>query len=354
MHPYSQQPDQNFWRRFISDTPWSDVDFVGVPKFRLSQGDRVGMAGSCFAQHIARHMRKHGLTPFQTECAHPLLLELGEEDLSYQAFSARYGNVYTSRQFLELFEQAVGAREPIQDFAEHEGRFYDLLRPNAIPGGFVAREEALADRAYHLQKVRELFQHADVLIYTLGLTESWYNHLGNYTYPVCPGTVRGVYDAELHRFRNLTHAQVVADLVALVENARSFNPRLKFIFTVSPVPLVATYTKQNVLLASAYSKSVLRAACGEVAEQFENVLYFPSYEIISHPASFGQYLQSDLREVTERGVSHVMRCFFTAMYNDVKTSVVPVASAVALPLASSPNIAALLHAECEEMFNEKG
>jgi hypothetical protein len=351
MHPYSQQPDASFWRRFVSDTAWSDVDFVGTPKFTLRPEDKVSMAGSCFAQHIARHMRKRGLTPFQTESAHPLSREAGVPDTSYDMFSARFGNVYTSRQCLELLQQAVGARPLIEDFVTQDGRVYDLLRPNAIPGGFAALEEAQADRRFHMARVRAMFEGADVLVYTLGLTESWCHRQGAYTYPVCPGTARGVFDPQQHQFHNLTHTQVVADLVALVELAGQINPGLKFIFTVSPVPLVATYTQQNVLLASSYSKSVLRAACGEVAERYAQVMYFPSYEIISHPASFGQYLQGDLREVTERGVSHVMRCFFAAMYPGAVQSEPAVPSALP-PVAVAPDIAALLQGECEEMFND--
>jgi len=78
------------------------------------------------------------------------------------------------------------------------------------------------------------------------------------------------------------------------------------------VPLVASYTNKNVLVASMHSKSVLRAAVGEIEARHSHVAYFPSYEIISHPASFGQYLASDLREVTERGVHHVMDCFLSS------------------------------------------
>ena len=355
MHPYSNQPDKNFWRRFVSDTPWSDLDFVGEPKFRLHPDDRVSMAGSCFAQHIARHMRKRGLSPFQTEQAHPLSVEAGAADAGYGAFSARYGNIYTSRQCLELFQQATGERAAIEDFAQQDGSFYDLLRPNAVPGGFVSYEEAQMDRLFHLQKVRKMFEQADVFVYTLGLTESWRNSVGNYTYPVCPGTARGVYDPDQHTFHNLTHADVVADLTALVKSAARLNPRLKFIFTVSPVPLVATYTQQNVLLASTYSKSVLRAACGDVAASFDNVVYFPSYEIISHPASFGQYLQGDLREVTERGVSHVMRCFFSTMYQVERQPEHTTSHVEPAPYAgkeTAASIESLLRSECEEMFNE--
>jgi len=274
MHPYSQQPDASFWRRFVSDTAWSDVDFVGTPKFTLSPEDKVSMAGSCFTQHIARHMRKRGLTQYQTDSAHPLSREAGVQDTSFDMFSARFGNVYTSPQCLELLQQAVGLRPiVIEDFVTQDGRVYDLLRPNTIPGGFAALEEAQADRQFHMARVRDMFEGADVLVYTLGLTESWCHRQGAYTYPVCPGTARGLFDPQQHQFHNLTQAQVVADLVALVELAGQINPGLKFIFTVSPVPLVATHTQQNVLLASSYSKSVLRAACGEVAHIPQDLMH---------------------------------------------------------------------------------
>jgi hypothetical protein len=87
---------------------------------------------------------------------------------------------------------------------------------------------------------------------------------------------------------------------------------------VSPVPLVATYTSANVLVASSYSKAVLRAAAGEVEARHPHVAYFPSYEIISHAASFGQYLESDLREVAARGVHHVMTSFLGNFLEDMK------------------------------------
>ena len=356
MHPYKGLPEEKFWRKFVSETPWSHIEFVGSPKFVLSAQTKLSAAGSCFAQHINRHMRKRGLRTFQAEHVHPLVEQGGGESGSYEAFPARFGNIYTSRQCLEIFRQAFGLREMVEDFVCQDGRFYDLLRPNAIPGGFSSVEEAKADRVFHLGKVREMFERSDVFVFTLGLTESWYNALGSYTYPVCPGTARGDHVSDIHRFRNLKHADVVADLTSLITESRQFNPGLKFIFTVSPVPLVATHSKHNVLTASVYSKSVLRAACGEVCDQFDGVQYFPSYEIVSHVASFGQYLASDLREVTERGVSHVMRYFFATFYPDRVAGVAnadpSTTMAAAEPALEEPNIRKMLESDCEEMFND--
>jgi hypothetical protein len=88
--------------------------------------------------------------------------------------------------------------------------------------------------------------------------------------------------------------------------------------------------------------------CGEIDSRYNHVQYFPSYEIVSHAASFGQYLASDLREVTERGVSHVMARFFATFFE---------ADAAAKEVkpektAASDNMDGLLDVECEEVFND--
>ena len=84
---------------------------------------------------------------------------------------------------------------------------------------------------------------------------------------------------------------------------------MRVILTVSPVPLVATYEDQHVLVANTFSKSILRVAAERVARTEEQVAYFPSYEIVTSPASGGCYFGDDARSVTEAGVAHVMRVF---------------------------------------------
>lgn len=352
MHPYSDLPDQNFWRRFVPQQAWRDLALAGTPKFRIARSDRISTAGSCFAQHISRYLRETGVPTLQAEVPHPLLYQLDGETASYTLFSARYGNIYTARQCLELFRQAFGLIPAIHDYAEEKGRYYDLLRPNAVPDGFASLEEAQHDRLYHLACVRHMFQTSNVFVLTLGLTESWYHAEGGHTYPVCPGTARGTYQPQLHQFRNLTHAEVTADLEQLIAGLRQVNPELKLILTVSPVPLVATYTADNVLVASSYSKAVLRAAAGEVEARHAHVAYFPSYEIISHVASFGQYLDGGLRDVAERGVHHVMTSFLGSFLESAAPAATPDAPAgtpapvhIMAPVADTA-------VECEEIYNE--
>ena len=87
------------------------------------------------------------------------------------------------------------------------------------------------------------------------------------------------------------------------------NPQARIILTVSPVPLIATYTDTDVLSATTYSKAVLRAVADDLARDFSNVFYFPSYEIITGAFNKGGYFEPDLRSVRREGVDHVMRVF---------------------------------------------
>ena len=76
------------------------------------------------------------------------------------------------------------------------------------------------------------------------------------------------------------------------------------------VPLTATASGQHVLTATSYSKSVLRASAGLVAEELDHVDYFPSFEIITHPVFGGRFFASNARSVKPEGVETVMGHFF--------------------------------------------
>ena len=155
-----------------------------------------------------------------------------------------------------------------------------------------------------------MLQTLDVFVFTLGLTEGWVLRSNGAVLPIAPGVSGGVWDPDLYEFVNFSVAEVVADLAAALDTLRSINPVAKVILTVSPVPLIATFRDQHVLVSNTYSKSVLRVAAEQVAERFDNVMYFPSFEIITNPSTGSMYFEEDLRSVSQAGVQHVMRVFF--------------------------------------------
>ncbi len=289
----------------------SDVDPVVRGKFIVRPTDRVVTAGSCFAQHIARRLSLSGFNFHVTEQPHPYMDAALSADYGYGLFSARYGNVYTARQLLQLIQRALGLFSPAEPTWNRDGSFYDPFRPGIQPGGFASLRELELDRAQHLRAVRRAFSEMDYFVFTLGLTECWVARRDRAVFPTCPGVIAGEFDDAQYEFVNFRVDEVVQDILAFIELAHAVNPRFKMILTVSPVPLAATACDQHVLTSTTYSKSVLRVAAAEVERaKPDSVAYFPSYEIITGAHARGAYFAQDLRGVIEDGVDHVMRLFF--------------------------------------------
>jgi len=313
-HPYLDIDDRQRWSRAMAGRASVDIDPVPAPPFRIEPHMRVVTAGSCFAQHVARHLREHGLACYETEPAHPLLGADLAEAFGYGIYSARYGNIYTSRQLLQLWRRATGAFVPEDDVWEDDAAWFDPFRPTIQPSGFSSLREYHEDRRQHFAAVRRALSEMDVFVFTLGLTECWAAREDGAVYPLCPGVAAGRFNADRHIPLNFTVDEVVADLHAFIEEVREVNPCMKVILTVSPVSLAATAAKQHVLLASTYSKAVLRVAAEQVS-RLPDVYYFPAYEIVS--AAGREYFADDRRSILEHGVRHVMSLFFRHVVDQV-------------------------------------
>lgn len=288
----------------------SSVDPVVRFPLTVTRGDRVVTAGSCFAQHIGRYLKQEGFNYLVTERGHPLLNDETRSAFGYGVFSARYGNLYTSRQLLQLFRRAYGELVPDDDVWEDETAFVDPFRPRIQPGGFPTRQELLADREQHLAAVRSAFEQLDVFVFTLGLTECWAARSDGAVFPLAPGVAGGSFDDARYAFVNLTVDDVTRELVEFAGLLRGVNPDARIILTVSPVPLMATAVDRHVLVSTTYSKSVLRVAAEAAVEALDGVHYFPAYEIVTGNHARGAYFADDLRSVREEGVRHVMSLFF--------------------------------------------
>lgn len=308
MNPYKKLADFNFWSRSISNLYPSMIDPCTKSEI-IQSGEKVSTLGSCFAQHISKRISDSGLNYYVPECA-PKDMSMEEaQSKNYGVFSARYGNLYTVRQALQLFERAYSIFEPMELVWQDNDRFVDPFRPLIEPGGFSQENILHESRVKHFIAVREVCEKSDWIVFTLGLTEAWENLKDGSIYPFAPGVSGGVYNPSLYNFVNFNILETIADLKALITFIRNKNQTVKFLLTVSPVPLIATYESQHVLVSTVYSKSVLRVACEEIIRSMSNVYYFPSYELITSTAVSGKYFRDDLREVSPLGVSHVMRVF---------------------------------------------
>lgn len=311
--PYRTLPPEAYWSRSVSRPKSGQVNPALKGGFLIDPAHKIATAGSCFAQHIARFLAKNDYNYFITEGT-PASFQDVAGDYNYGTFSARYGNVYTTRQLRQLLERAYGLFEPVDTVWQHGDRYFDPLRPQIQPEGFSSNDELKFDRAQHLGAVRRMVEELDVFVFTLGLTEAWVSKVDGTVFPVCPGCGAGEHDKTLHEFRNFTVSETLDDLISALSLIRDKNPSSCFILTVSPVPLIATASDNHVLTATTYSKAVLRVAAEDAATRLDRCDYFPSYEIITGSYNKGAYFEADLRSVKPEGVSHVMDCFSKAYF----------------------------------------
>ena len=311
MNPYKSRPRKAFWRPAVAEPHYADLKDLWTP-LDLKRADKVATAGSCFAQHIGNNLAKRGANYMDMEPAPPMFDDVAEaRRWGFGVFSCRYGNIYTTRQLVQLFDEAFGNRTPVERVWEKDGRFFDALRPSVDPVGQDSADTVIALREKHLAAVRKMFETLDLFVFTLGLTEGWESIEDSTMFPMAPGTLAGSFDPAKYRFHNLRHSEILQDMKDFRDRLLSINPGARTLLTVSPVPLTATATADHVLPATVYSKSVLRGVAGEMAEDFEDVTYFPSYEIISSHPSGGMFFNPDQRTVNAFGVDYVMTHFFS-------------------------------------------
>lgn len=310
--PYSDLPPSAFWRSGVAELPPLDPGALYTPRVKLRRSDKVFTAGSCFAQHVGRRLSQAGLHVLDMEPA-PFSLSLETAQAhGMSMFSARFGNIYTVRQMVQLVDEAYGRTTPAHPVWEREGRFYDAQRPAVEPGGFDSPDSVLRHRAAHLEQVRKGLESTDVFIFTLGLTECWRDLETGTVYPTAPGVVCGRFDPEVFGFHNLTFSETRADVEALLKRLTGINPAIRVFLTVSPVPLTATASGQHVAVATAQSKAILRAVCADVLLSWSKVDYVPSYEVITSQKSRGIYFEPNMRNVSPQGVDAAMKVFLSA------------------------------------------
>lgn len=312
-HPYQNLPADQYWSSGVAELAPGLLCPVRPVAHKLKPTDRVATLGSCFAQHIGKALQAAGFNFYQTESAPAWMAADYAQTLNYGVYSARYGNVYTPRQAVQLFTRAFGQFTPMaQSWPLNDGTGYwvDPFRPTVQTGGFKSEAALVEDRNTHLAAVRQLLMTADCLVLTLGLTEAWQDQRDGAIYPLAPGVAGGTFDAQMHAFINFSVDDCITDLRLFQKLVALVNPQARIILTVSPVALAATFEPQHVWSATTYSKSVLRVAAETLAREAANVSYFPANEIITSPLSGNAYLADDMRQVNALGVAHVMRCFF--------------------------------------------
>lgn len=104
-------------------------------------------------------------------------------------------------------------------------------------------KEVASDDPAIQAETREIIHYTELFIMALGLSEIWYDkRTGDALWRAVP---TDLFDEKYTVSESLLHQENYENLVKIVTLIRAAKPNAKIIFTVSPVPLMATFRKAS-------------------------------------------------------------------------------------------------------------
>ena len=228
----------------------------------LTRKDMVTALGSCFAYEVERNLRQAGYRTSLAsygEYTEDSKAKIWEHSLLIKCSEGHVNTASIRTQFEWVYDESLA---PLKIWKKVDGVIKEYLDNN--------REVA-----------KLIFSETTCFIITLGLSEVWYNKV---TQEVLWTSVpKAQFDKDIYGFRLLTVQENLENLKRTVAIIRQHKGNIPIVFTLSPIPLAATFRPIPAISATSVSKALLRVAVDELIRTSDdpNLYYFPSYEIIT-------------------------------------------------------------------------
>ncbi|WP_346822050.1 GSCFA domain-containing protein [Rapidithrix thailandica] len=239
----------------------------------LKLSDKVITAGSCFSDHIGKKLQAHKFTVLNNPFGvifNPVALNL------------LLRTSLTQEKLPE--EHLIQQGELWNHFNLHSD--FSALSPQGVKEN-LKQQVALT---------RAALQGADWLILTFG------------TAIVYEWKQSGQIVANCHKVPAQAFHRRLLSVEEIVESCKELisvlPSKTRVLLTVSPVRHLKETLPQN-----AVSKSLLRVACHLLAEQFPQVEYFPSYEILLDELRDYRFFKEDMLHPNEVAIEHIWKRF---------------------------------------------
>lgn len=275
------------------------------PGLRITPETRIASMGSCFAREIRKVLLSEGYAYITEETDNPKSVHA----------SAAWERTYNTYSIRQIFEYTFEQWQPdLRWWVSPESKtVQDPYRRIIL---YESINEAERDFARHKEFSRKALQSAEVLILTLGLVEIWQDKVDGSV--ICLPS--GPYPKEggnmnRYRFKVSRFQENMNNLERIYEIMTRHMPECKLLLTVSPVHLWATFRRDlDILSATCNSKSTLRCVVDEFVSRYENVFYFPAFEMATiYQPILGKTWLAEGKEnfhVNRETVLFIMKHFF--------------------------------------------
>lgn len=226
----------------------------------------------------------------------------------FDSLANPYGTVYNPVSTFKLLEYAIKKSYPDSStYVETHGLhanydFHSSFSEEQPENVEKAIQNAINQSHEHLKKT-------EWLIITFG-TAFIYRRKSN------KEVVANCHKIPANRFTKelLTQKQIFESFEQFYKNLMAFRPDIKIVLTVSPVRHIKDTLEQN-----SVSKSILRLTCDTMEKEYDNIQYFPSYEIMLDDLRDYRFYKTDMIHPTRDAEDYIWKKFAEA-YLDAETA----------------------------------
>jgi hypothetical protein len=246
---------------------------------KISHDSAVVCAGSCFAEHIGLRL----------------------ERFRFASICNPTGILFNPLSIEQMLRRCL-ERKPFDrgDLFFHDGRWRSFSHHSDFSGSDPG--EALSAMNESAAKASAMLQKADFLILTFGTAAVYFHkQLGRVV-----ANCHRVPQAEFER-RLLSSDEIVTPYRRLFRDLLAARPGLRIILTVSPVRHLRDDPHEN-----AVSKGRLLDAAFRLGQEFNQVYYFPAYEIMMDELRDYRFYGPGMAHPADTAVEYIWKKFCTA------------------------------------------
>ena len=256
---------------------------VAPARFNISTDSKIMTVGSCFSEVIGSQLA----------------------DNKMQCLCNPYGTVFNPSSIFKLVSHSLQNQPVFKHLMlENNGIWQHYDFHSKFYGD--SREELEKELNQTHKKANQFLRKANFLVITLGTAIVHQLKENSQIVANCHKTPTEKFKKEM-----MTVKEILLRFRPMYEALKMQNNRIKILLTVSPV----RHTRETLPLNSV-SKSILRTACYHLEQDFNDVHYFPSYEIMMDDLRDYRFYKADLIHPNEQAEQYIFEKFAATYFTE--------------------------------------
>jgi hypothetical protein len=258
---------------------------VEIPpaKQEINYQHKLMLMGSCFSENIGMKLKEAFF------------------HVDVNPFGVLYNPLSISMSLNRLIENKGFSHS---DIFEYQSLWHSFFHSSLFSD--VSPEKALYKIQTRFDASCSFLKNADFLLLTFGTAWIYENRKTNTVVSNC----HKLPSQHFNR-RRLSIKEIVDHYTLLIDQLQQLNPSLHIIFTVSPIRHWKDGAHENNL-----SKSILLLSVEELQKKFDNVDYFPAYEIQMDELRDYRFYASDMQHPSETAINYIWEKFSDTYFSE--------------------------------------